>query len=529
MSDQIRQLERALQTGRKTSPRRLKRGSRGASVSAMSFDDGGSVELRYEGEAGTDIALEMEWSRVGLSESSELDAEVEAFTTKVGSQIRPPLPPQMVNDPNQKPTVDPNSELRSRLNGGGETDQIESRDKPGQTIRQHREVRPPVQQRPPPQDEMRDMHDCTTDDSNRKPTRDPAAEKEMQQLMDQPQQRAGKPPERIEKTAAKAIGGLASSKDVEDQRFAEDLQAILAGIDSGTLQTPDNRDSTDFPTAQSADKKKETKADDEKKEDEDPHAVFDKMNMAYARPFNAGVIDVAGDFDHIEQALEESRRPARRVGSSLSERAAEPSNGGGYRQHARSMNDMDVVEDLALISDLSGAQQEDPKKGTSDEEEAPAEKRYTAASGVVLPADIEEKFAKIADAYYAATSSDLYITSGTRTASSQASAMHTKLAGGSTLSEYKNQTAAQAIKKAYDDGVAGKKGEDAIIADMTAVIQSQIDEGTYISKHLIAGAVDVRSKTMNDDQKQAFRDAVATVEGVSVLLETTPPHWHLQF
>jgi hypothetical protein len=152
----------------------------------------------------------------------------------------------------------------------------------------------------------------------------------------------------------------------------------------------------------------------------------------------------------------------------------------------------------------------------------------TLKSDVVLTASIREKVKKIADAYNKATNKTITVTSGTRTASSQAEAMHGKLAGGDKLADYTDQTSAKEIKKVYDEGVAAKKPRADVIKAMAAEIEKQIRKGKYISKHLKAGAVDVRSKDMSPDQKKAFKTATTGI-AKSVLLETTPPHWHLQF
>jgi hypothetical protein len=153
---------------------------------------------------------------------------------------------------------------------------------------------------------------------------------------------------------------------------------------------------------------------------------------------------------------------------------------------------------------------------------------YVLNAGVTLSAAVTLKVKKIADAYNVATKKTITITSGTRTAASQADAMYGKLVGGDRLTIYRDQVSAKAIKKAYDDGKAAKKAKPAIVKDMTVVIEAQIKNTKFISKHLKAGAVDVRSRDMNTTEKDAFKTAAKGV-ATSVLLETTPPHFHLQF
>jgi len=153
---------------------------------------------------------------------------------------------------------------------------------------------------------------------------------------------------------------------------------------------------------------------------------------------------------------------------------------------------------------------------------------YTSKSGVILEANVKLKIKKIADKYYAATQKNIVVTSGTRTSKSQAEAMYGKLAGGDKLTVYKNRTAAQEIKKSYDDAVTAKKLKPQIIQAIKSTLDSQILKKVYISKHLRKGAIDVRSRDMTPNEKIKFKTASLGV-ATKVILEVTPPHFHLQF
>jgi len=153
---------------------------------------------------------------------------------------------------------------------------------------------------------------------------------------------------------------------------------------------------------------------------------------------------------------------------------------------------------------------------------------YTLKSGVSLDSTIEAKVKKIADAYYKLANKDIVVTSGTRSSSSQASAMYGKTSGGDKLSVYKDQTSAKEILNAYDAGVKAGKSKKEITADIKDEIDDQIKNGKYISKHLQKGAVDVRSRDMTAADKTNFKKAAAGIAS-TVILETTPPHFHLQF
>ena len=152
---------------------------------------------------------------------------------------------------------------------------------------------------------------------------------------------------------------------------------------------------------------------------------------------------------------------------------------------------------------------------------------YTLKTGVIVDSATKRKIKKIADKYYELVSKKIVITSGTRASKSQASAMYGKLSGGDKLTIYKDQVSAQAIKKAYDDGVAKKRSKSQVITDMTDVIDKQIKSGKFISKHLRKGAIDVRSRNMSIKEKAKFKQAAKNI-ATTIILEVTPPHFHLQ-
>src|SRR5207248_5956683 len=91
------------------------------------------------------------------------------------------------------------------------------------------------------------------------------------------------------------------------------------------------------------------------------------------------------------------------------------------------------------------------------------------------------------------------------------------------------QAAAAAIKAAYDAGKAAGKRSVEIRAAMTAVIDTQVAAGVYVSRHLDNGAVDVRTRDLEPAAKDVLRDLVNESASIRVgLEETRPPHYHLQ-
>jgi len=60
------------------------------------------------------------------------------------------------------------------------------------------------------------------------------------------------------------------------------------------------------------------------------------------------------------------------------------------------------------------------------------------------------------------------------------------------------------------------------------VISAQIVRGVYISKHLKAGAIDIRTKFLSDAEISRILD-IADRHGVRAIREDIPKHIHMQF
>ena len=146
---------------------------------------------------------------------------------------------------------------------------------------------------------------------------------------------------------------------------------------------------------------------------------------------------------------------------------------------------------------------------------------------ISLTDEAQSTVGDIANSYFKETGEDLTVTSGSRDTGEQAQAMFDKLEQGSTLSEYKDQDAAGEIKDAYEQAKQDGKSNDEIVADMQAVIDQQVADGTFISNHLKDGAVDIRSNDMTDEEKQSFIDSVTKITGKPPLVEGIPPHFHV--
>lgn len=125
----------------------------------------------------------------------------------------------------------------------------------------------------------------------------------------------------------------------------------------------------------------------------------------------------------------------------------------------------------------------------------------------------------------------LLVTSGIRGPYRQARAMFIKLLLGSRLVRlYRRRKAAREIVRAYRAARRQRWPRVRVIAAMQAVIEAQICRGIYISEHLKAGAVDLRSIGLRWRDKRALRRAARSFGRALYLKEERrPPHFHLAF
>ena len=152
---------------------------------------------------------------------------------------------------------------------------------------------------------------------------------------------------------------------------------------------------------------------------------------------------------------------------------------------------------------------------------------YTSEGDVRLGPQMERTMEEIAAEFRRRTGRRLHVTSGTRTPDQQARAMYDKIRLGQRLTRlYRDFEAASEIQTAYRRH--RRQGRAATVRAMAEVIRAQIARGRYISRHLYASAVDVRSRNLSRRHRRVFRSVVRSVGGVEVLEEGRPPHFHLQ-
>ncbi len=169
-----------------------------------------------------------------------------------------------------------------------------------------------------------------------------------------------------------------------------------------------------------------------------------------------------------------------------------------------------------------------PQANPAPASDASEPAHYSALKNVILSERMKAKAVEVANGYYTKTEKDIVITSGTRTPAGQAAAMFRKLKLGDDLSDYVNRQAAKEIKDAYQAGESAHQSDADIRAAMTRVIEAQVARGTFISRHLTGNAFDVRIEGLSAAEREAL-EAAAKASGAKVLLESKPPHLHVQF
>jgi hypothetical protein len=110
---------------------------------------------------------------------------------------------------------------------------------------------------------------------------------------------------------------------------------------------------------------------------------------------------------------------------------------------------------------------------------------------------------------------DIEITSGTRTPEKQAAAMFKKIElGDDLIAVYADDEFAQKIIDAYPN-----------LSKATSIIKEYAAAGGG-SSHLRGLGVDIRSRTLTENQIQQVKQAAESLDAF-VLVERTPPHIHI--
>jgi len=168
--------------------------------------------------------------------------------------------------------------------------------------------------------------------------------------------------------------------------------------------------------------------------------------------------------------------------------------------------------------------------GEATRKQIEAQRKYEVLTDAIVPLQIERALFDIAAEYHRRTSERLTITSGSRTPAQQADAMYDKLAAGDNiLALYREQSAARAIKAAFDKARSENASRATAAAEITRVIEQQVRSGIYISRHLLHGAVDIRTRDLPEGARRVLREIIESSSVVRLgIEETIPPHYHIE-
>lgn len=179
--------------------------------------------------------------------------------------------------------------------------------------------------------------------------------------------------------------------------------------------------------------------------------------------------------------------------------------------------------------------QQRPQPGQSRGEAVPTPARPTWTRqgsalnlpNIRIPAPVAAQILAIADRYHQETGLTLVVTSGERTATSQADAIITKLRLGDNVRTLYARSAEAINQVLTAITTAEERGEDRAAA-AARQIQAQMDRRVYLSNHLSGYAVDVRILDLTREQRDAILRA-ARESGARAQEETRPAHIHIQF
>lgn len=153
---------------------------------------------------------------------------------------------------------------------------------------------------------------------------------------------------------------------------------------------------------------------------------------------------------------------------------------------------------------------------------------YKLAEGIEISPGVKDDLDAIAERFRRSTGSTFIVNSTARGPARQAAAMYVKFAKGGDGHEYSNRRALQEVRDAYRQGKSRGLGEQEIISSMTEVLNGQVRDGIFISRHMLDGAVDISLKKLSPRETQEVL-RLAREAGARADIERHPPHIHIQF
>jgi peptidoglycan hydrolase-like protein with peptidoglycan-binding domain len=154
---------------------------------------------------------------------------------------------------------------------------------------------------------------------------------------------------------------------------------------------------------------------------------------------------------------------------------------------------------------------------------------FSLDSGVDLSNQGRSSLRRIAQSYYMRTCGKLRVHSGTRTPRQQAQAMWNNMHYRRNQQvRYRNRQAEQEIQETYLEGRRTGADQRATVEAMTRVIERQMSDGIYISRHLEGEAVDILPNTNPPLQPRVLEEVVTQLLGNGRCIPKED-HFHIQF
>jgi hypothetical protein len=150
---------------------------------------------------------------------------------------------------------------------------------------------------------------------------------------------------------------------------------------------------------------------------------------------------------------------------------------------------------------------------------------------VNVPNYLRPRLSELADRYQEATSKKLTVTDGLRTAQDQAKRVIERIeteGKEDTLTFYRDSEGIKKVVEAYDS----QETAEGKLEAMGNIIKERAGQGKYLSNHLPGNSVDIRSRDMTFEEREAFKRLVGGYEDIKLLDETdrkVQPHFHLDF
>lgn len=178
-----------------------------------------------------------------------------------------------------------------------------------------------------------------------------------------------------------------------------------------------------------------------------------------------------------------------------------------------------------LPYDLSGPM--DPKNVDLATEDGNFRFYHLRNKKVVIPKNIKKPLNDLAEEYFYRVHEPVVVNSGYRGPAHQAGVMYDKIAHRDGRVVYGKGNSGKALISVFDAGMRGGRSRQQVVDDMTKLIRDQIENGRFVSKHLVGTAIDFK-KPKNNYHDGVLREIIRG-RGHLILKEPGNDHIHTTF